>query len=1081
MSENYRRFVFQDYSGKRWNRLMIILLSVFIFLSILLSIIGFSLFQNPVLPQVTFGEKEVIQAINEPLNKPGKPARLGVSLQKPFKIQKGELYGFYLANDVISKKTVTKNIKALGVLVPNWYWLDSNHQLQTNKEKDIIKLAEKNGVRIMPRFSLQKGTSEAGFQKLLKSAESRHALITSLHKAVKKDQFAGINIDIKQVRTENREHFTAFVSEIYKLFHADGLKVTVTVSPDHQAYDYKKIAAVSDRVIVKFFKELPEMERPGPVASIDWFQETLKELPIPPEKMIISLSNEGYEWDMDKQEMVNCLMFHEVMKAASLSSLTVQWDPQSNNPYIRFTKNGVPHLIWFLDAATSYNQIRLGLAHGVKGVGIEQLGYEDPGLWKYLSDTSRMEANTKKLKKMENPIPIISIGGGEIIRLSSKSQEGSRTIQLDSNGFITSESYTAYPLPYYIERYGEQQGKVIVLSFDDGPDPAYTPKILDILSKESVRASFYVVGRQAALYPDILERIHREGHELGNHTFSHTDIQKDGPYMLQAEINSTQRLIQQITGYSAILYRPPYTPDLLVETAKELTPFLQAQELGYTMVGSYIDTKDWDTGSSNQIVNRMLNNLEAGSVVLLHDAGGDRSATVEALPKMIKVLKNEGYTFATVSDLIGMQKLDIMPPAEEEAFPFLLFYKIADILFIWTIQFCSALFMLGIALGIIRLIILFFFSLKHGSRKPLPKPPPSYEPFVSIIIPAYNEEKVIIPTLKSILKNQYKNYEVIIVNDGSTDNTYKAVKKITKSNRIVRQFIKENQGKTAALNSGILVSRGDIIITMDADTSIAPEAISHLVKHFQDENVAAVAGNVRIGNSQNMLTLWQHIEYVTGFNLEKRAFHELNCVTVVPGAIGALRKNAIMEAGLYEDDTLAEDTDITLRLIRIGYRIHYEPNAYAYTEAPEILKSLIKQRFRWSYGILQCLWKHSGAIFSRKHKGLGFVGLPYMWFQYVFQAFSPLIDIVFLIGLFGDTRKIITYYLLFFLVDLLVSVYAFRLERISFRPLIHLVVQRFIYRQLLVFAIWKAFIFAAKGIMIGWNKLQRTGNVRLPG
>ncbi|ALC89042.1 hypothetical protein AM500_03960 [Bacillus sp. FJAT-18017] len=1081
MSENNRRFVFEDFSGKRWKGLVIILLSAFLFLSILLSFIGFSLFQNPALPQLTLGEKHIIRPINEPLAKNGKPAKLAVTNQKPSKIQRGELYGFYLADDVISKKTVIRNINALGVLVPNWYWLDSNYDLQTNQEKDIIDLAVKNGVKIMPRFSLQKGTDEAGLQELLKSAESRRSLITSLHNAVKQDKFAGINIDIKQVRIENRDHFTSFVSELYELFLVDGLKVTLTVAPNHQAYDYKRLASVSDRVIVKFFKELPEMERPGPVASIEWFQETLKKLPIPPEKIIVSLSNEGYEWDMNRQEMVNCLMFYEVMRAASGSDLTVQWDSKSNNPYIRFTKNGVPHLIWFLDSATSYNQIKLGLAHGVKGVGIEQLGYEDPGLWKYLTDTSKMETSAEQLSNMENPIPIMSIGSGEIIRISSKSQEGSRTIEQDSNGYITKETYLDYPLPYYIERYGEQQEKVIVLTFDDGPEPAYTPKILDILSKEQIRASFYVVGRQAALYPDILERIHREGHEIGNHTFSHSDIQEDGPYILQAELNSTQRLIQLITGHSAILYRPPYTPDLLVENSVELIPFLQAQELGYTMVGSYIDTKDWNTGSSDKIVKGLLNNLEAGNVVLLHDAGGDRSATVEALPKIIKSLKGEGYTFATVSDLIGKQKLDVMPPVEEDSFPYMVFYKIADTLFIWTIQFCSVFFMLGIVLGLVRLLILFFFSLKHSRKKSLPQSPPLYEPFVSIIIPAFNEEKVIIPTLNSILNSQYKNYEVIIVNDGSTDNTYQAVKKIAKSNRIVRQFIKENQGKTAALNSGILVSRGDIIITLDADTSVASDTISRLVGHFKDEIVAGVSGNVRIGNLQNMLTLWQHIEYVTSFNFEKRAFHELNCITVVPGAIGALRKSAIIEAGLYDDDTLAEDTDITLKLIRMGYSIHYEPHAYAYTEAPENVKSLVKQRFRWSYGILQCLWKHSGAIFNFKHKGLGFVGLPYMWFQYVFQTLSPLIDIVFLIGLFGDTPTIITYYLLFFLVDAVVAIYAFWLERISFRPLIHLVVQRFVYRQLLVYSLWRAFKYAAKGLIIGWNKLQRSGNVKLPG
>ena len=248
-----------------------------------------------------------------------------------------------------------------------------------------------------------------------------------------------------------------------------------------------------------------------------------------------------------------------------------------------------------------------------------------------------------------------------------------------------------------------------------------------------------------------------------------------------------------------------------------------------------------------------------------------------------------------------------------------------------------------------------------------------------------------------------------------------------------------------------------------------------------DEKVAAVAGNVKIGNVRNIMTMWQHVEYVTGPNLEKRAFDELNCITVVPGAIGAWRKSAIAEIGYFEDDTLAEDTDVTLKLLRKGHRVTFEPNANAYTEAPENVKSFIKQRFRWTYGIFQCMWKHRGALFNPKQKSLGFIGLPNMWFQYVIQGLAPLADLFFIIGLLiGDTSTVLGFYLSFFIVDYFVALYTFKLERVSAKPLLLLFIQRFVYRQFFTFTIWKSIIFALRGVLVGWNKLKRSGHVQLP-
>jgi peptidoglycan-N-acetylglucosamine deacetylase len=1077
-----KRFIFQDGSGRRWKKVWMISLAVFLFLSVVLSVIGYSLFNNPALPQLVIEDQTDIVPINEPLAVSGIKPNFESENQNPlYKIPRDEIYGYYLTGDRLSKESLKHNIDTLGVLIPDWYWLNSGKTIiTTNSEKEIIDLAKKHDVKIMPSLSVGRGVNNSVLEKFLHSADSRTDIVNSLHKQVKKDGYEGININLEEIQHDDKEMLTLFVTELYDAFNPSELTVTITVSPLNDAYDLAALAEVTDRVIVKLFKELAYQIEPGPAAPMDWVLNTLNELPVPHDKIIISLSNEGYEWDMYRKEITNCLSFYEVMKLAASSELKVQWNDSSSNPYIRYTKDNIPHVVWFLDAVTSYNQINLAMKHDTKGIAIEELGYEDPGIWEYVGDTSELKNNVKALETMENQIPIVTIGSGEVIQLSGKTQQGERKIHVNEDGFIIKEDYKSYPLPRYIMKYGDSEQKLAVLTFDDGPNPAYTSKILDILSNKEVPATFYVVGKQAALYPDIVKRIYREGHEIGNHTFNHSDIKKDGAYSLQMEFNSTQRLIRHITGHSTMLYRPPYTTDIEYQNTRDLLPYFQTQEMGYTMVGAYIDPKDWQPVSSGIIVQRVMDNLSEGNVILLHDSGGDRTATINALPEIIDKLRAKGYTFVTTNGLIDKSRDEIMPPVQESTFSYMFFYKIGNTLFIWVTVFCKIFFILGIALGILRLLILFIFSYRQNRKSLQPKDHSRYPPFISIVIPAYNEETVIKNTVHSILKSNYRNFEVIIVNDGSTDNTAEAVKRISRENIRVRQILQANEGKTAAINKGVQKARGEIIIILDADTSIVPNSLSLLVNHFKDENVAGVSGNVRVGNIRNLMTLWQHVEYVTGFNLEKRAFNELNCITVVPGAIGAWRKSAIEEAGFFEEDTLAEDTDMTIKLLRKGYRINYEPGARAYTEAPEDIRSFTKQRFRWSYGILQCLWKHAGALFNPKQKGLGFVGLPYMWLQYILQAFAPLIDVVFLIGLLGDTPKIVTYYILFFLVDLLVSFYAFRLEKASSKPLFLLFIQRFIYRQFLTYTVWKSIAFAARGVLIGWNKLKRSGNVKLP-
>lgn len=385
-----------------------------------------------------------------------------------------------------------------------------------------------------------------------------------------------------------------------------------------------------------------------------------------------------------------------------------------------------------------------------------------------------------------------------------------------------------------------------------------------------------------------------------------------------------------------------------------------------------------------------------------------------------------------------------------------------------------------ILIGFIRFLLLLFFSYRQKRRKKVQRKYgermglSTFLPTVTVIVPVYNEEVVIEKTITSILKSNYPITEILVVDDGSTDNTASVVEDTFYYYHRVRLIRKRNGGKSSALNLGFKRARGEIVITIDADTLLAKETISHLVSSFRDPEVAAVSGNCKIGNIRNLLTLWQHIEYVTANNLERRACEELNIITVVPGSNSAWRKSAVKEVGYYDTDTLAEDTDMTIKILNKGYKIIYDDRAISYEECPEKVRAFIKQRFRWSYGILQCTWKHKGNILRSSNKILKYFAAS-MIFSYLLYLTSPLIDILFIIALCTGSKSVYLFFLLFYATDLLAPAYALKMEEESMKPLLWVFVQRFAYRYLIAYVTWKTVLTALKGGTVGWGKLKRSG------
>ena len=662
---------------------------------------------------------------------------------------------------------------------------------------------------------------------------------------------------------------------------------------------------------------------------------------------------------------------------------------------------------------------------------------------------------------------------------------------------ISRERYDVLPTPYQVQRTGAQR-RMVALTFDDGPDPTWTPKILAILEREHVPATFFVVGENALEHPQLLRRIVADGGEIGNHTYLHPNLANASAEQTLLELNATQRLVQAYTGRSMRLFRAPYFGDAEPTTADELMPALAAQQAGYTVIGLHVDPNDWQRPQADRIVSEVDRQVRAatpersGNVILLHDGGGERSQTVAALPRIIANLRAQGYRFVPVSQLAGLSQAEAMPPVRADD---LLAVRIDVAIFVAlaaAMALLGWLFYVAISLGIARAVLMAALAWFQSRRRRAA--PPVFAPSVSVIIPAFNEERVIEAAVRRVLSSDYPGLEVIVADDGSKDATSAIVARAFGHDPRVRLLTMANGGKASALNRALLQADGEIVIALDADTQFEAGTIRRLARWFADPAIGAVAGDARVGNRVNLVTRWQALEYITAQNLERRALAGFDAMTVVPGAVGAWRRAALDAVGGYPEDTLAEDQDLTIAIQRAGWRVTYDPEAVAWTEAPESFKALAKQRYRWAFGTLQCLWKHAAILRERRPTGLALVGLPQAWlFQIGFAAISPLIDLALLVSIIstvlrvqqhgwaqtnGDVATMALYWLIFTGIDIACGWVAYRLDghRQPYPPLL-LVAQRFVYRQIMYWVVIRAISSAIGGWVVGWGKLERSGRV----
>lgn len=567
---------------------------------------------------------------------------------------------------------------------------------------------------------------------------------------------------------------------------------------------------------------------------------------------------------------------------------------------------------------------------------------------------------------------------------------------------------------------------VLTLAYHGGPNPKWTPRLLELLKQRDVKATFFLVGTNVTRHPELVRRILADGHAVGIDGF-----RQEGDWRDPLDLAYAQAALAEAAGVRTRLVGAPKEID---------SGDRRLQDLGAIVGG--------------------IRGHEAG-MVRLHDDG---SIAIDITRELLDVVA------------VGAPQPATLPADAPQ--------RITGAVTAWSQRNGDlVLVVLGTAIGIAALLgllrTLMQLGLAHTDRRLRREAADetTITPAVSVIVPAFNEAVNIVATVRSIAANEHlADVEVVVVDDGSTDGTADLVEQLGLPGvHVVRQA---NRGKPGALNAGIERARHDVLVLLDGDTIFEPDTIAQLVQPLKDPGVGAVSGNAKVGNRQGLLGRWQHLEYCAGSNLDRQILHALRCIPTVPGAVGAFRREALRDVGGVSSDTLAEDTDLTISVTRAGWRVAYQPSARAWTEAPVTVRGLYRQRYRWSYGTFQAMWKHRGALLERGQAGrMGRFGLIYLLaFHLLLPLLAPVMDLYVVYGAFvADAPAAVIVWAVFLLLQTASAGYALRLDGEPLRPLWAYPLQQVVYRQLMYLVVIQSLVTALHGTQLRWQSVQRTG------
>src|SRR5213595_2165544 len=824
-------FVFSDPAGKRWPRLRLILLvaGVLFFLGTVLFVqtlfvapkmrIPFSLRQlkgqlkalqkeNPAgqfspgsLLWQKFGQaRQAAKKLGGPT--PAPPARA----RKKSPNNEVRL-AFYTNGDPYSYASLEQHAAQITHLCPEWMTvIDGLGDLQIDGDTRLSKLIASKGIALMPLLTNLVGDTwqpEAIENLAHGPAKRQDRLIQEVLAVLRNAKAAGVVVDWEQLDPAYKKDITGFIDKFADALHDDNKQLWLCVQPG-QELDYIDFDVLSDNVdrfVAMLFDETSDTDPPGPLASRSWFEGWLHSLleDADTKQWIFAIGSYGYDWTIGgrKAEMIS---FPEAMSRANDAEVeSTEVKGPSYSPYFYFQDEDKEHAVWFLDVVTFLNQLRAVREQKAGGFALYRLGSEDPAIWDALSvprDFKLDNQTRQSLELIKSTDTIADVGDGEIVTVDEDRSDGMRKLAVDADGYLTAKyvKFAQFPTLYHQGAGREHQ---VAITFDDGPDPRWTPKILDILKAANVKAAFFLVGVNAERYPGLVRRIVNEGHEIGNHTYYHPNLALCWPEHIRLELNATQLLLETITGRATTLFRPPYAADTSPSQLSELTPLQIAQDLNYLVVLENIDPQDWAKPGADIILQRVKQQRHDGSIVLLHDAGGNRSQTVAALPRILEWLHTRGDTVVPLSTLLGTTRDAVMPPLTGAGQPVARIVSSTGFrIYHATEEFFWAFMIVATGLVVVRTLVVIWLAYRFRRKVRA-----DFAESISIVMAAYYEGEI----------------DVIVVDDGSCDETASQVKRVAHVDPRIRLLQQENRGKARALQRGLAAVHHGIVVFIDGD------------------------------------------------------------------------------------------------------------------------------------------------------------------------------------------------------------------------------------------------------------------------
>ncbi len=901
-----------------------------------------------------------------------------------------------------------------------------------------------------------------------------------------------IDFDIRVITSEQKAiEFTAWLNAFKELLHAKNLELGLSIAPTHIQDTNVAVLSSADLLYAAIDPSFSNQEQ---VDSI------IKNLKDSTTKLFIQVPT--HSTLTDSREFTNSTV-NIAYKTLQEYLLNRQLGQRGIDAF--YTEDE-----WreyrINDAVTSYNFINNLKNNNVLSERTS-LAIADPGIEEYTTwsliekDPSDVIVPYLLSEDSFASLTINEVGDGEIYSIQNKGVPGKRIITFDDNKQVISSTITTPDQANVVLKEGSKPSKV-ALTFDDGPSPEYTTKVMDILEHYQVRGTFFVIGEKVLQSPDVARQIVTRGHEIENHSYTHPIFSNLSPDATESQLQATNRIIQEITGQTPSYFRKPYS-DRNTITSESDIEYLELLKKNQLSASEYdIDSKDWLLDSSEAVVSKVKNDIETSenkySQILLHDAHQNTERTLEALPKIIEYLQANNIEIVTVANLDN--DTYATTPAKTPSFyavktksVMLEVVTILNVFFILGAFFRYAWILFGSIMYRIKYSVIKFFTKRVNIADNL-------KPKLAIIIACYNEEKVIGRTIESLLSSSYNNFRLIIVNDGSKDNTAEIIQSYAQKDRRITFIDVPNGGKAKALETALLRTKNKWLVFCDADTLFSDSALNEFATvAAMNQRIGAVAGKILVGNDNNFLTRSQVIEYGIAHIFTKSAQDVMNMITVVPGAAGMWQRKALLDAGGFMPDTLAEDADTTMRVISMGYRIKYQSTIEALTEAPEKMRMLYKQRTRWQLGNMQSLIKHRRGLFSLRYGALGFIGLPLFVIDLFSTIFFPIIllftgallvsegalNVDTFTNIFSQAQNNISILLGLSLVfiEILLSIIVIAREKkplvSKIKLLVSLPYYLTVYKAFLSYCTIVSLMRALRGKMQGWGHLQRTATVKV--